>query len=46
MHSGEVMTEGIHFEHSIGAWIIVPIALIQSEHVLIYITEMLRVAIG
>ena len=33
VHSGEVMTEGIHFEHTIWALIIVPIALIHSEHV-------------
>jgi hypothetical protein len=29
-----VMTVGIHFEHTIGVLIIVPIALIHSEHVL------------
>ena len=41
-----MMTEGIHFEHTIGASIIVPIALIHSEPVFTYITEMLSVAIG
>ena len=46
VHSGTVMTEGIHFEHMVGASIIVPIGLIHSEHVFTYITEMLRVAIG
>ena len=46
MHNGAVMTEGTHFEYTIWASIIVPIALIHSEHVLAYITEMLRVAIG
>ena len=46
MHSGAVMTEGILFEYMILAWIIVPIALIHSEHVFAYITEMLRTAIG
>ena len=46
MHSGEVMTEGIHFEYTIRALIIVPIALIHSEHVFAYITEVLRAAIG
>jgi hypothetical protein len=30
MHSGTVMTEGIHFENMIGVSIIVPIALIHS----------------
>ena len=45
MHSGAVMTEGIHFEHMIGASAIVPIALIHAEHVFTYITEVLRVAI-
>ena len=46
MHSGAVMTVGIHFEHTIGALIIVPIALMHSEHVFTYITEVLRAAIG
>ena len=46
MHSGAVMTEGIHFEYTILASIIVPIALIHSEHVFAYITEMLRAVIG
>ena len=46
MHSGAVMTVGIHFEHMIGALIFVPIALIHSEHVFTYITEMLRATIG
>jgi hypothetical protein len=46
VHSGAVMTEGIHFEHTIGASIIVPIALIHSEHVFAYSTEVLRAAIG
>ena len=46
MHSGAVMTEGKHFEHMVWASIIVPIALIHSEHVFRYITEVLRVAIG
>ena len=46
MHSGAVMTEGKHFEHRIGASIIVPIALIHSEHVFAYITEVLRAVIG
>ena len=46
MHNGAVMTEGTHFEYTIWALIIVLIALIHSEHVLAYITEMLRAAIG
>ena len=46
MHSGTVLTVGIHFEYTIGAWIIVPIASIHSEHVFAYITEELRAAIG
>ena len=46
MHCGAVMTEGIHFEYTIWASIIVPIALIHSEHVFAYITEMLRAGIG
>ena len=33
MHSGIVMIEGMHFEHTIGASIIVPITLIYSDHV-------------
>ena len=45
MHSGAVMTEGIHLKHMIGALIIVPIALIHTEHVFAYITEVLRVAV-
>jgi hypothetical protein len=45
VHSGIVMTVGIHFEHMIGVSIIVPIALIHSEDVFTYITELLRVAI-
>jgi hypothetical protein len=45
VHSGAVMTEGIHFEYSIWASIIVPIALIHSEHVFAYITEVLRAMI-
>ena len=39
------MTEGMHFEHTIGALIIVLIALMHSVHILTYITEVLRVAI-
>ena len=46
MHSEAVMTEGIHFEYMIWASIIVPIALIHSEHVFAYFTEVLRAAIG
>ena len=46
MHSGAVMTVGIHFEYMIWALIIVPIALIHSEHEFAYITEVLRAAIG
>ena len=46
MHSGAVMTEGIHFEYLIWALIIVPIALIHSEHVFAYITEVLIATIG
>ena len=46
VHSGAVMTVGIHFEYMIWASIIVPIASIHSEHVFAYITEVLRVAIG
>jgi hypothetical protein len=46
VHSGAVMTEGIHFEYMIWASIIVPIASIHSEHVFAYVTEVLRVAIG
>ena len=46
MHSGAVMTEGIHFEYTIWASIIMPIASIHSEHVFAYITEVLRAAIG
>ena len=45
MHSGAVMTEGIHFEYTIWALIIVPIASIHSEHEFAYITEVLRAAI-
>ena len=45
MHCGAVMTEGIHFEYMIWALIIMPIALIHSEHVFAYITEVLRAAI-
>ena len=45
MHSGAVMTEGIHFEYTIWALIIVPMALIHSEHVFAYITEVLRAVI-
>ena len=41
VHSGTVMTVGIHFEYSIWALIIVPIALIHSEYVFAYITEVL-----
>ena len=44
--STSVMIVGIHFEHMIGALIFVPIALIHSEHVFTYITEMLRATIG
>jgi hypothetical protein len=46
MHSGTVMTEGIHFEHMIGALLIVPIALIHPEHLFAYIAEVLRAVIG
>ena len=46
VHSGAVMTVGIHFEYMIWALIIVPIASIHSEHVFAYITEMLQAAIG
>ena len=46
MHCGAVMTVGIHFEYMIRALIIVPIALIHSEHVFAYITEVLREMIG
>ena len=46
VHSGILMKVGIHFEHTIWALIIVPIALIHSEHVFAYITEVLRAAIG
>jgi hypothetical protein len=46
VHSGAVMREGIHFEYTIWASIIVPIALIHSEHVFAYITEVLRAVIG
>ena len=46
MQSGAVMTVGIHFEYTILALIIVPIASIHSEHVFTYITEVLRAAIG
>ena len=46
MQCGAVMTVGIHFEHTIWASIIVPIALIHSEHVFAYITEVLRAVIG
>ena len=46
MHSGTVMTKSIHFEYTILALIIVPIALIHSEHVFAYITEVMRAAIG
>ena len=45
VHSGTVMIEGIHFEYMIWASIIVPIALIHSEHVFTYITEVMRSAI-
>ena len=46
VHSGAVMTVGIHFEYTIWASIIMPIALIHSEHVFAYITEVLRATIG
>ena len=46
MHSGVVMTQGTHFEHMIGALIVMLIALIHSEYVFTYITEVLSVAIG
>ena len=46
MHSGTVMIEGIHFEHTIWSLIIMPIASIHSEHVFAYITEVLRATIG
>ena len=46
VQSGTVMTEGVHFEFTIGAWIFVPIASNHFEHVFTYITEVLRVAIG
>ena len=47
VHSGAVMTEGIHFVYMIWVLIIiVPIASIHSEYVFAYITEMLRVVIG
>ena len=46
MHCGAVMTVGIHFEYTIWASIIMPIALIHSEYVFAYITEVLRAAIG
>jgi hypothetical protein len=46
VHSGAVMTEGIHFEYTIWASIIVPIASIHSEHVFAYITEVLRAVTG
>ena len=46
VHSGAVMTEGIHFEYTIWALIIMPIASIHSEHVFAYITEVLRATIG
>ena len=46
VHSGAVMTEGKLFEHIIKATLIVPMALIHSEHAFTYITEVLRAAIG
>ena len=48
VHSGAVMTEGIHFGQWFEHWvlIIVSIVLIHSEHVFIYITEVLRASIG
>ena len=46
LHSGAVMTEGIHFEYTTWALIIVPISLIHSEHLCAYITEVLRATIG
>ena len=46
MHSGAVMIVDIHFEYMIWALNIVPIALIHSEYVFAYITEVLRAAIG
>ena len=45
VHSGTVMTQGINFEHTIGASIIVPITSIHSKHVFTSITEVLRTAI-
>jgi hypothetical protein len=42
VHSGGVMTKDIHFEHTIWALIIVPIASIHFEHVFADITEVLR----
>ena len=44
MHSGAVITVGIHFEFTIWASIIVPLASINSEHVFTYIIEVLVVA--
>ena len=46
MHCGAVMTVGIHFEYTIWASIIMPIASIHSEHEFAYITEVLRATIG
>ena len=40
-----VMMQGMHFEHMIGASIIVLIALIYSEHVVTDIIEVLKAAI-
>ena len=39
------MAQGIYFEHTIEALIVVPVALIYVEHVFTYITEVLRVEI-
>ena len=45
VHSGVVMTKGIHFEHMIGESIIVPISSIHSKHAVTYITEVPKVEI-
>ena len=45
VHSGTVMIVGIHFEHMIGASIIVLISLIYSEHVVVFITQLMSGAI-
>ena len=45
MQSGAEVTQGTYFKLTTGASIIVPIVSIHPEHVVTYITEVLRVTI-